>query len=238
MKEEAVESLRSSMKFPSALAFSGGIDSSFLAFLSKDEDVEYMVVGLPDSHDIMWAEHAAELLNIPVEKIILDEDEVVESAIVLSELLETDSILVISFELPLFFIARETEKRYVITGQGADELFGGYNRYGKMEKEELERNMEKDLEELIQRGILRDRKIARYFGKELITPYLSEKFIMWSKNYSAAERRGADGKFLLRDMAEKSGLPSELTTKKKKAAQYGSGIMKVLKKHRNETISK
>ena len=231
--DEYARILASAMKEPVSIAFSGGLDSSFLAFLSRDMDIEGIVVGFSGSNDIEWASHAAQVLNIPLKKVIPDVDDVLESTVFLSSLLKTDDLVTLSFELPLFFVARESERPYIMTGQGADELFGGYSRYGKMSDEELQRNMKKDLDALINEGVERERRITSHFGKELVTPYLSDAFLSSMLEFPASERRGDNGKGLLREIALSSGLPEELAMRKKKAAQYGSGIMKVLKKNRD-----
>ncbi len=236
MNGDAAEKLKKSLKEPACMAFSGGLDSSFLAFLSKGMDIGGIVVGFRGSHDIMWAPQAAALIDFPIKTIILSENEVISAARTVSRILDTEDLIVISFELPLFFVAESAEYDYIITGQGADEIFGGYKRYENMNKDDLSKEMAKDLENLREHGIERDRRIVSHFGKELITPYLSKGFLDFILSFDPAERRGAGRKGLLRKIAVESGLPKELAMKPKKAAQYGSGIMKILKKHREEIL--
>ncbi len=229
MKE--IELLKRTVPESGAIAFSGGLDSSLIAFIAiqKGNPTGY-VAGLEDSHDIRWAEIAAELIGLPLKKIIVDEDEIIKAYHEVRKLLNTNNKVVVSFELPLYFVARECEERIIITGQGADELFGGYKRYEEMDRETLEREMSRDIREIMKEGINRDRKIAEHFGKKLITPYLNQDFISLVLEKSAVERKGSGRKDMLRKIAKVAGLPQELRTKEKKAAQYGSGIMKVLKR--------
>ena len=225
------ELLKKSIPESGAIAFSGGLDSSLIAFLGlrKGNPVGY-VAGLEGSHDIEWSGKAAKMIGLPLKRIILEEEEIMKVYREVKKLLNTDNKVVISFEMPLYFVARDCKETEIITGQGADELFGGYSRYDRMDVDVLEKEMKKDIEELISTGINRDKKIAEHFGKHLMTPYLSPNFLALVMERSAVERKGMGRKDLLRKMAKDAGLPEELWKKEKKAAQYGSGIMKVLKK--------
>ena len=234
MKE--TEILSESIPKHSAIAFSGGLDSSLLAFLSVEKNAECTAytVGTEDSHDILWATKASEIIGIPLKKIILDEKDIISSVEELSGIIGTDNLVVLSFELPLYFVAREAVEDVIITGQGADELFGGYKRYESMPPELLESEMKRDLENLISGGIDRERSIAGHFGKELCTPYLTRKFVSAVTEKDALYRKGVGRKDMLRDIARGAGLAEVLYKKEKKAAQYGSGTMKVLKKHKKQ----
>ena len=231
-----MEILSEAIPEKSAIAFSGGLDSSLIAFLSikKNAKSTAYVAGMKDSHDILWAKKASGIIGIPLKKIILDEKEIISSAEELSVIIGTNNLVILSFELPLYFVAREAEEGIIITGQGADELFGGYKRYESMSPELLESEMNKDLEDLVSGGIERERSIAAHFGKELCTPYLTPDFISSVMEKDALHRKGTGRKDMLRDIARGAGLASALYNKQKKAAQYGSGIMKVLKKHKKQ----
>ena len=68
------------------------------------------------------------------------------------------------------------------------------------------------------------------FGLKLSCPYLSEEVIQASKLYSQEQHIGVRGKEKLRKAAIGLGLSGEIANRKKKAAQYGSGSQKILKK--------
>ncbi len=226
-----IEALKGTIPEKGSIAFSGGLDSSLIAFLALQKgDFTGYVAGMEGSHDILWAEKAAELIGLPLHRIIIDENDIRKAYHEIRELLGTDNLVVISFEMPLYFVAMHSSSNIIVSGQGADELFGGYKRYESMDPETLEREMKRDLEELIGSGIERDRNIAKHFGKELVTPYLSRDFLDIVLERSALQRKGMGRKEMLREIAKIAGLPEELWKKEKKAAQYGSGIMKVLKK--------
>ncbi len=226
-------SIKESVKGSVSIAFSGGLDSSLIALLAIEAgvDAEARVVGTETSHDLEWASYAADMLGLRINKTIVSEDEILEAASDVANILDTRNPVTISFELPLYFVARDCRNGSILTGQGADEIFGGYKRYESMKIEELCSEMENDLENLLESGIERDMKIASHFGKELITPYLNPEFLNAIRKYPPEIRKGAGRKDMLRNMALSAGLPPELALKEKKAAQYGSGVMKVLKKN-------
>ena len=105
------------------------------------------------------------------------EEDVAEAIPKLSELIKSQNPLTISFELPLYFICKYVREENVITGQGADELFGGYARYLKMKPEAAQEWMKKDVNRLADMGIHREISIARYFSKTLICPYLEDGIV-------------------------------------------------------------
>ena len=232
------EILRMSMKDGSAIAFSGGLDSSFLAFVARNAGIylKGYVVGLDGSHDILWAQHAARLIDLELETIIVGQDEILDAFYRVAELIGTENPVTVSFEMPLYFVGVASEENVIITGQGADELFGGYKRYENMDPETLEFSMEHDLDNLLEKGLPREKNMMASLGKELITPYLEGEFLKRVLIHTPMERKGSGRKSMLRNMAIHCGLPGELAMKGKKAAQYGSGIMKVLKKNREKLI--
>jgi len=90
--------------------------------------------------------------------------------------------------------------------------------------------LDKETSNLLEIIPKRENEIAKIFGLELSCPYLSKEVIEASKDYSQEQHIGLNGKEKLRESAVKLGLPAEIANRKKKAAQYGSGIQKVLKK--------
>jgi len=97
-----------------------------------------------------------------------------------------------------------------------------------MGAEELEICMESDLRRLLQEGVPRERRIAARWGKTLHQPFLDDAVIEAAGKYGPSEsiRQGVR-KAPLRDLAEQLSLGA-IARREKKAAQYGSGIMKAL----------
>jgi asparagine synthase (glutamine-hydrolysing) len=218
---------------PSALAFSGGLDSSLIAALCPD--VELYSVGMAGSHDIMQTKRAAKLLGLSdklhLHELTLDE---VESALPdVIRAVESGDPLKVSIALPLFFASGDAHNdgiRVMLSGQGADELFAGYKRYESMNPAELELALRKDLDNIAENNLERDDAVTMANAVELRVPYLDREVVELALRI-APELKMHNGirKYILR-LAAKKLLPDELVFKEKKAAQYSSGIYSALLK--------
>jgi len=91
----------------------------------------------------------------------------------------------ISIAVPLYlgmsFLHQNFDAKIVYLGQGADELFGGYNKYSilasKSEMITVEKTMGEDLDKLQNRQIKMERQIANLFEIDLIYPFLYPELI-------------------------------------------------------------
>jgi asparagine synthase (glutamine-hydrolysing) len=226
----------------SGIAFSGGIDSTFLAALAKriDPYIPLYAVGLPDSHDIAQAEYAAEAIgmkrNLRVHFLSPEEIEAAVPRVIYAT--ESTDAMKVSIGLPLYIVAKtagEDGKRVLITGQGADELFGGYSRHeGFFEKgpEVLDKEIYSDLENISKINLERDDMVTMANSVELRVPFLDKEVIKIglaiSPELKVIKKDGSYiRKYILRKAADDL-LPPELLWKEKKAMQYGTGVQKVL----------
>ncbi len=213
-----------------ALSFSGGLDSGILAYLLKDCNAKFYTVGIEGSKDIENAEEAASHLGISVDVIEIGEYDILEGLLFLKRIDPSMDVLEASFELPLYFVSSYSMEDFVMTGQGSDELFGGYKKY--LENPEL---MREDFNRLLVRTKPREVKIATLLGKELLTPYLSKRVMEFSQNLPLELKiRNGIRKYILREAARILGVPESIYTREKKAAQYGSGIWKMIKRMAKE----
>lgn len=224
------------------IAFSGGIDSTFLAALAKniDPSISLYAVGLPNSHDLAQAQLAAEIAGMSdsLKTHLLSPEEI--KAAIPDVIYSTESTdpMKIAIGLPLYFVAKtakEDGKRVLLTGQGADELFGGYSRHeGFLEQgpEVLDRAIYSDLKNISTINLERDDMVTMAKSVELRVPFLDKEVIKTglaiSPELKVLKRNGLYiRKYILRKAAD-SLLPSELLWKEKKAIQYGTGVQKVL----------
>ena len=218
---------------PVTISFSGGIDSALVALLAKDfTDVELIAVGTPGAHDLIAAKSAAEIIGMKLKCIEVSPEKMASEAIAMKKKIDLEQIEV-EFMLPFWIAAKEAKHSTLMCGQGADELFGGYARF--REKKNIP-NLSKEVKNLNDRIPNRENKIANLFDLELSCPYLSNDVVQAAENFSQEERIGEIGKVVLRQSAEMLGLPREIAQRKKKAAQYGSGSQKALKKMIKHTI--
>ncbi len=213
-----------------AVCFSGGVDSSILAALLPTATL--YTVGTEDAQDVQFARDACSAMKRNLVHLVVNRRTVERALPHLSRLLGTTSPSVLSYELPLYLIVSTCSEKTIISGQGADELFGGYARYLKMEKERAQHCMDADAVNLLSGGIDGEKQIATYFGKEIFFPYLDSKVVEFARSLPFEQRiSNKQGKKILRDAAEILGLPDFIAKRPKKAAQYGAGIVKILRKN-------
>ena len=208
-------------------SFSGGIDSALVAFLaSKYTNVELIAVGVKDSHDIDAAKSAAKIINLDLTVKELNDEELISEAAILQKKLKLTQFEV-GFMLPFWVAAKNAKNKILMCGQGADEVFGGYARFRESMKNN---NLDEETKSLLKIIPNREQEISKIFGLKLSCPYLSKDVIQASKLYSQEQHIGVVGKEKLRKAAIGLGLSERIANRKKKAAQYGSGSQKVLKK--------
>ncbi len=210
--------------------FSGGVDSCVVASLASNHVlVTLYTVGVEGAHDLRVGESSALAMGLAWKGIIIMESDIREAMPFVARYMGTVSPLALSFEMPLFFVARAAFEEIVLCGQGADELFGGYARYETMSPSERRHSMKVDADALITTGAPAERRLASALGKELGHPYLDRSVVDMAISLPD-DMLVNDGvrKVALRQVATALGL-EEAALRPKKAAQYGSGIMKAMK---------
>jgi len=208
-------------------ALSGGVDSTLIAHLAQRECV---AVGLADSHDLKQARHAADVLGLFLTTVTITAKEIETALPTVVRVIPVKDPVSVGIALTQYFVARfagEQGYQRIITGQGADELFGGYSRY--LETPTLAADLERDFIGLEQQAD-RDQAVAGLHGAYLSMPYLDVRVVRAARAIPAAEKvQGGRRKVPLRQVAERH-IPPEFAWYEKKAMQYGSGVWKVLQK--------
>ena len=197
-----------------AVLFSGGLDSSTIAFLAEEPKL-YTLCASEQSYDYLNAERSSALLGLDFEPVLFNENDIREAA----SALESKR----SLDIAHYILARAVKENTVLSGQGADELFLGYAKYSKMNDEEKNTKARDDFEKWMFEG--KEKKIFALFKKEIIFPYLALKDTAFSLPLEERE-----GKKFLRSLTVSLGLPEEIALQRKKAMQYGSGVDKAVKR--------
>jgi asparagine synthase (glutamine-hydrolysing) len=189
-----------------------------------------VAVGLEGSHDLGQARHAAVELGLSLTRVTITPKEIGTALPLVIGAIPVKDPVSTSIALTQYFIARFAGQqgfRRVITGQGADELFGGYTRY--LTTTTLEEDLERDFLGLELQAD-RDQAVAALHGVYLSMPYMDVRVVRAARAIPAgAKVQGGRRKIPLRQIAERH-IPAEFAWYEKKAMQYGSGIWKELQR--------
>jgi len=214
-----------------SVLFSGGLDSSLLAWALRERTPTLVTVGAPGSVDLEAAEEGARLLGLPWVPFEVERTDVAEflasEQMVVRELHEPARSVFVTTGLAL----RRVRDPVAVMGQGADELFLGYAHYRGLDPEEARRVSSEDLARLLDADWPRARELARSLEIDLVAPFLDPKVVAWARDHPGdlRAREGEPTKLVLRFLAEAWGVPEALRSRPKKAMQYGSGVARIVR---------
>ncbi len=234
-----------------AVAFSGGIDSTLTAHYLKAAggDIDLVCVGVGEQKEYREARRAAEALSLDVNIHPFTKDELKNSLdeIILS--VEDPNPMKIGVATPLYFAAHQAVEdghATLFSGNGSDELFGGYHKYMTQwlaEGEKVEDTMYRDVVKSWRDNYDRDAKVCKDLGARLVLPFADVRIIEFGLGvpieYKLPLSIEEPRKTILRRLAKRLGFPTEVSDRPKKAAQYSTGVHKALSrmaKSRGESL--
>ena len=182
---------------PYGVLLSGGLDSSITSALAKkfsskrvesDDTQEAwwpqlhsFSVGLEDSPDLAAAKKVSEHIGSIHHEVIFTIQEGLDAIKDVIYHLETYDITTVRASTPMYLMARSIKShgiKMVLSGEGADELFGGYLYFHKAPSaEEFHKETVRKLEKLHQYDCLRANKSLAAWGIEGRVPFLDKEFI-------------------------------------------------------------
>ena len=225
-----------------AVAFSGGLDSSIVAVLAKNIglDIQLISVGLKDQSEVMFSQKAAKALDLPLQLQTYDASSLEESLSKVLWLIEEPNVINACIAIPFFWLAETASNLgfpILLAGQGADELFGGYQKYLTQYKnlgaEAVEQQMFYDVENSYANNFQRDNQVSSYYGIELRLPFIDTSIVDFALRlplrFKINSTQDKIRKIILRNVAKNLDIPTLITEKPKKAIQYTTGVTKSLK---------
>ena len=256
-KQNIITALKNSIindlpKEPFGILLSGGVDSSIIAKICKDENVSFrcFCVGIEGSEDLKVAKEIASLLDLELVSKEFELDEIEQLLMKVIDILPDPIIhddnyieymVKVSVSAVILAAISLGDEKIFFSGIGAEELFAGYQRHVKsvgeggtwrgMDIKGLEEESWEGLKRLNNLVISRDKLISESVAKEIISPYIDDKLIVLAMSLSTDEKiDSTTNKKILREIADDLGVPKEASARKKKGAQYGSSFDKAITK--------
>ena len=182
---------------PYGVLLSGGLDSSITSALAKKfsskrvesndtqsawwPQLHSFSVGLEGSPDLEAARKVSEHIGSIHHEVIFTIQEGLDAIRDVIYHLETYDITTVRASTPMFLMARSIKShgiKMVLSGEGADELFGGYLYFHKAPSaEEFHKETVRKLDKLHQYDCLRANKSLAAWGIEGRVPFLDKEFI-------------------------------------------------------------
>jgi len=229
---------------PYGVLLSGGLDSSITSALAKkfaakrieSDDTQSawwpqlhsFSVGLEGSPDLAAAQKVAEHIGTVHHEIKFTIQEGLDAIREVIYHLETYDITTIRASTPMFLMARAIKAlgiKMVLSGEGADELFGGYLYFHKAPNaKEFHEETVRKLEKLHQYDCLRANKSLAAWGIEGRVPFLDKEFIEVAMRVNPKDKMISDDrmeKWVLRKAFE-DYLPKSVAWRQKE--QFSDGV--------------
>lgn len=246
MKKVLLEKIKNSIKEnivekKIGIAFSGGVDSTLISKICFDlgYDVNLLTIGFPESHDVLFAKEVNQQLKLVHNVLEIDSNTFQDVALKIKKTIKTDNLSWNENCIAFYYVSKLAKSLgidIVVTANGIDELFCGYNAYRMVISEgntKILEVMDSKLDNEI-KMMKAVNQIASEFGVRIIQPLLSSDFIEFAKTIPLSEKihdsEDLLRKHIIRKLAKDVGVPEISYTKRKKALQYGSKIHKTLLK--------
>ena len=212
------------------IALSGGLDSSILAYMLKEQKPQAITIITKDflGTDLTYAQIIAKHTELPLSLMQVNMEDVLDSINETIAILGNfNDIEIRNSIVPYMYLSSLKKKGVdsVITGDGADEVFAGYNFLLKKSEGELGEELKRI------RRIMHfpSRDIAKSLDMKVETPFLNEDVIKFSDTIPISKKINFKdekkfGKWILRETFEKE-LPKNIVWREKSPMQDGSGTV-------------
>jgi asparagine synthase (glutamine-hydrolysing) len=246
---------------PFGVLLSGGLDSSIIASIVKKfskkriesnnkndawwPQIHSFAIGLKNSPDLIASKKVSEYLKTIHHEIVFTIQEGIDSINDVIYYLETYDVTTVRASTPMYLMARYIKSmgiKMVLSGEGADEIFGGYLYFHKAPNaEEFHNETIRKINKLHLYDCLRANKSLAAWGVEGRVPFLDVDFLDVSMNINPKDKMIKPNKIeksILRE-AFKGELPDEILWRQKEQFSDGVGYSWIdsLKEFTNNNIS-
>lgn len=246
---------------PYGVLLSGGLDSSLISAIAQkyaarrvenqDESAAWwpqlhsFCIGLEGSPDLKAAREVAAFINTVHHEFTFTIQEGLDALSDVILHLETYDVTTIRAGTPMFLMARKIKAmgiKMVLSGEGADEIFGGYLYFHKAPdaREFHEENVRK-LDRLHMFDCLRANKAMAAWGVEVRVPFLDQEFLEVAMHLNP-ELKMIDSDHIEKDILRrnfKGYLPESVLWRQKEQFSDGVGYSWIdsLKDHAENIVS-
>ena len=251
---------------PYGVLLSGGLDSSIIAAVTQKfskkriesdskeaawwPQLHSFAVGLEGSPDLVAAQKAADYIGTVHHEVHFTIQEALDALPDVIYHIETYDITTVRASTPMYLLARVIKSmgiKMVLSGEGSDELFGGYLYFHKApDSKEFHEELVRKMSKLHLYDCLRANKSLMAWGVEGRVPFLDKEFIDTAMSLNPSDKmniRLSDGKqrmekWILRKAFEDM-LPEEICWRQKEQFSDGVGYnwIDTLKKMTEEKVS-
>lgn len=246
---------------PYGVLLSGGLDSSIISAVAKkyasrriesgDRDTAWwpqlhsFAVGLKGAPDLAAARKVAEHIGTVHHEINYTVQEGIDALRDVIYYIETYDVTTVRASTPMYLLARVIKSmgiKMVLSGEGADEIFGGYLYFHKAPNaREFHEETVRKLSKLHLYDCLRANKALSAWGVEGRVPFLDKEFMDVAMRLNPADKMARDGrieKWILRKAFEDM-LPESVAWRQKEQFSDGVGYswIDTLKKITSDAVS-
>ncbi|MCP3428658.1 asparagine synthase B [Opacimonas viscosa] len=231
---------------PYAVLLSGGLDSSLVSAVAAQyvakrvEDdsqsdawwprLHSFAVGLKGAPDLVAAQKVADMIGTVHHEINFTIQEGLDAIRDVIYYLETYDTTTIRAATPMYLMTRKIKAmgiKMVLSGEGADEIFGGYLYFHKAPNaKEFHEETVRKLDRLHMFDCARANKSTSAWGVEARVPFLDKNFIDVAMRLNPQDKMCLDGKMekwiLRKAFDDNTYLPDEVLWRQKE--QFGDGV--------------
>jgi asparagine synthase (glutamine-hydrolysing) len=226
---------------PLGVLLSGGLDSSLIASITnrimnkKGQELHSFSVGLdPGAPDMMAARRVAAFLGTNHHEVFFSVEEGLGELKKVIWNIETYDVTTVRAATPMYFLSRYISSmgiKVVLSGEGADEIFGGYLYFHNAPSAiEFQKEVIRRVSLLSTADCLRADKSTMAHGLEARVPFLDRSFLDVVMPFKPEDKQpnaglGRPEKYILRSAfhdPEHPFLPEDILWRQKE--QFGDGV--------------
>jgi asparagine synthase (glutamine-hydrolysing) len=180
---------------------SGGLDSSLVCAIAAKTipDIHAYTIGMVGSSDIEAAKIVAKYLGIQHHVYTYTAEEGINAIQSVIYALETYDVTTIRASIPQYLLSQKIKEsghvRVLLSGEGSDELFGGYQYFkNSPSPAALAEESNRLISELYMYDNLRTDRVTAAWGLEVRVPFLDKKLVTYVNSIDPSYRSSSSDK--------------------------------------------